>query len=234
MVSILLLKNLRGMKADFRLLRTVTHWIVILVCCGPLTAQSLTDTGAAKSLLYTGTEYTKQYSIDAGSPFFEVNNLAGRVRYWGNWYPVPELYYDCEEDGLLMPLPSHQYFVWLVREKVEAFELDRHFFVKLNLNSGREEFVEQIYSGKRKVYVKWQKRLIKNMQEIGKYQVFRTLFILQENAVHYINQLSDLYELLGPRAKEMKSYYRKQRLTFRKEPLKALSQIIQEAESRGW
>jgi hypothetical protein len=163
-----------------------------------------------------------------------VNNLAGRVRYWGNWYPVPELYYDCEEDGLLMPLPSHQYFVWLVREKVEAFELDGHFFVKVNLNEGQPEFVEQIYSGKRKVYVKWQKRLIKNMQEIGKYQVFRTLFILQDNAVHYIAQLTDLYDLLGPQAKVMKSYYRKQHLTFRKDPLKAVTQIVQEAESRGW
>lgn len=188
-------------------------------------SSSDTDTIPANSLLYNGTEYSKQFTVDMGSPFFPTDNSFGDIHYQGNWYRGVIFFYDCEDEVLVMTLPQGQR-MQLIREKVDAFTLDNHSFVKLQMKDQEEGHYEMLLQGERQLLVKWRKFLIKNMQEQSVYVTSQKIFVSDGASLENIEKLKDLMDLFPSQKKFLRQVYREKDLSFRKDPLKAAFELM--------
>jgi hypothetical protein len=184
-----------------------------------------TDTIPSNSLLYNGMEYAKQYTVDMGSPFFSTENSIGDILYQGNWYRGVIFFYDCEDEVLVITLPEGQR-MQLVMEKVNAFTLDNHSFLKLQLKGQQAEFYELLFQGQRQLLVKWRKYLIKNMQEQSVYVTTRKIFVSDGSALVNIEKLKDFMDLFPSQKKLLRQIYRERDLSFRKDPVKASNELM--------
>ena len=183
------------------------------------------DTIPSNSLLYNGREYAKQYTVDMGSPFFPTENSTGDILYQGNWYRGVIFFYDCEDEVLVITLPEGQR-MQLVMGKVDAFTLDNHSFLKLEMKGQPGEFYELLFQGQRQLLVKWRKYLIKNMQEQSVYVTSRKIFVSDGSSLVNIEKLQDFIDLFPSQKKLLRQVYREKDLSFRKDPVKASNELM--------
>jgi hypothetical protein len=122
----------------------------------------------------------------------------------------------------------------LTREKLDEFIIDGHPFVKIKLTSLTGEFYEQFYKGQRQLLMQWRKITESDNPENQKYILRKTLFILDKGQVIPLSKTSDLFSIARQHKKELKKVYREQRLSFKKNPIKASKVIINEIEQKGW
>lgn len=186
------------------------------------------------SLLYSGTEYVKQFNEARGNPFFPTTNNIGNISYNGYNYNNIELLYDCEDDIPIIRDLQGLLKLRLIREKLDGFTIDNHKFIKIKLLSSQGEFYEEIYQGKYALLMQWQKKTELDSQEIERYILRKTIFMLKGNDIIPITGKSDLFSLIPNREKELKRIYRSNRLNYKKNPLKAAEIIIREIEKLGW
>jgi len=190
------------------------------------------DTLSHNSLLYNGREYAKQYTVDMGNPFYPVQENRGDILYQGNWYRDLMFYYDCEDHVVVIAHPLYGVRIQLVPEKLDAFKLNGHSFLKVDIPGQGQSIHELKYSGKRQLLVRWQKQLVKNMQEQSVYVLSKRLFVVEGSTMTGITQLSDIYGLFPSEKKFLRQVYRDQRLSFRKDPVNAAYVLIKAAETR--
>lgn len=186
------------------------------------------------SLLYSGTEYVKQFNEARGNPFFPTTNNIGNVSYNGYIYNNIEVLYDCEDDIPIIRDLQGLLKLRLIREKLEGFTVDNHKFIKIKLLSSQGEFYEEIYRGKYALLMQWQKKTELDSQEIERYILRKTIFMLKGNDILPITGKSDLFTLVPGREKELKKIYRSNRLNYKKNSLKAAEIMIREIEKLGW
>jgi hypothetical protein len=213
----------------------------LLFCClvlfisSTLFAKGNVDTVRSNSLLYSGIEYTKGLILFGESPFFLGNEPAkGSIKYQGNWYEVSELQYDCRNDVVVAKNFSGDLSVELIKEKIEEFNISGHYFDKLKIQSRRGEFYEKIYSGKRTLYIQWQKKIISNRVDEKRYVLLRNVYLINAVDTIRINKVADYFDLLAQNKATIKRYYKEQHLNFRKEPVLAMESLIKKAEAAGW
>lgn len=197
-------------------------------------AQERPDSVSQNSLLYSGTEYVKQFNESRGNPFFPVKNTIGNLSYNGFTYNNIEILYDCEDDIPIIRDMQGLLKLKLIREKLEAFTVDNHKFVKIKLLSSQGEFYEEIYRGKYALLMQWQKKQELDAQEIERYVLKKTIFMLKDNDIIPISSKSDLYTLIPGKEKELKKMYRTNKLNFKKNALTASEKMIREIEKMGW
>lgn len=185
-------------------------------------------------LLYTGTEYVKVFGPINGTPFFPARNNNGSVLYHGNHYPDVELLYDCEDDDVVIRNLQGQLKLRLVREKLEGFEVDGHRFVKLRLLGPEGEFYEELYNGRRRLLIQWQKKMASDQRASNEYALKKSVFILEEGRIIPLDRSSDLYDIVTGRSNEARKIYREKRLNFKKDPEGAALSMLREMESKGW
>lgn len=207
---------------------------IIFISASPVMAHELTDTIALNSLIYNGTEYTKQFTVDMGSPFLTGNVLSGSVVYQGVRYSPIDFYYDCQDDVLLIRDVNGSFRLQLIKEKLESFASGNRMFVKLKLQSSRGEFYEQAYKGRRSVLIQWQNSLERNMQELMRFKLKKTIYLYDGQALRPLQKGGDLYRAMGPLARKARQWAREERLSFRKDPMKMIVTIVQKAEAAGW
>jgi hypothetical protein len=82
--------------------------------------------------------------------------------------------------------------------------------------------------------MQWQKKAELDSQEIERYILKKTLFMLQGPAILPITSRSELQTLIPEKEKELKKIYRSNRLNFKKDPVEASRVIIREIENKGW
>lgn len=197
-------------------------------------AQEKVDSVPQNSLLYSGTEYVKQFNEARGNPFFPVKNTFGSLSYNGFTYSNIEILYDCEDDIPIIRDIQGLLKLKLIREKLEAFTVDNHKFVKIKLLSSQGEFYEEIYRGKYALLMQWQKKQELDSQEIPRYVLKKTIFMLKDNDILPLTGKSDLFTLIPGKEKELKKMYRTNRLNFKKNALTASEKMIREIEKMGW
>ena len=112
--------------------------------------------------------------------------------------------------------------------------MDNHKFVKIKLLSSQGEFYEEIYRGKYALLMQWQKKRELDAQEIERYVLKKTIFMLKDNDIIPISSKSDLYTLIPGKEKELKKMYRTNKLNFKKNALTASEKMIREIEKMGW
>jgi hypothetical protein len=198
------------------------------------TARNGQDTLGKNSLLFSGTEYFKQFNEVKGNPFFPSANNWGQVNYHGYIYNNIEVLYDCEDDIVLVRDRQGLLKLKLIREKLDGFTIDKHKFIKLKLLSSGGEYYEELYRNKYALLMQWQKKAELDSQEIERYILKKTLFMLQGPAILPITSRSELQTLIPEKEKELKKIYRSNRLNFKKDPVEASRVIIREIENKGW
>ena len=192
------------------------------------------DTLGTNSLLYNGTEYIKQFDQTKGTPFFPTDKTNGSVFYFGNWYYNLDLLYDIQDDVVVTRDVQGLLKMRLTREKLDEFVVDGHQFVKLKLTSLVGEFYEQFYKGQRQLLMQWRKTTESDTPENQKFILRKTLFVLDKGEILPLSSTSDLFEIAPKHQKELKKVYREQKLSFKKDPVKASKAIINEIEQKGW
>lgn len=208
--------------------------LFILTTANQSFALEQTDTLGTNSLLYNGTEYIKQFDQTKGTPFFPTEKTNGSVNYFGNWYYNLDLLYDIQDDVVVTRDVQGLLKMRLTREKLDEFIIDDHLFVKLKLTSVTGEFYEQFYKGQRQLLMQWRKVTESDTPENQKFILRKTLFVLDKGEIIPLSSTSDLYEMAPKHQKELKKVYRDQRLSFKKDPIKASKVIINEIEQKGW
>lgn len=192
------------------------------------------DTLGTNSLLYNGTEYIKQFDQTKGTPFFPTEKTNGSVFYFGNWYQNLDLLYDIQDDEVITRDIQGVLKMRLTREKLEEFKLDGHHFVKIKLTTPAGEFYEQFYKGQRSLLMQWRKVTESDDPQNQKFILRKTLFVLDKGEIIPLSRTSDLFSIDPKHQKELKKVYREQKLSFKKDPIKASKAIIHEIEQKGW
>ena len=208
--------------------------ILFIFSTNCILAQERADSILPNSLLYSGTEYVKQFNESRGNPFFPVKNTRGNLSYNGSTYSNIEILYDCEDDIPIIRDIQGLLKLKLIREKLESFSVDNHKFVKIKLLSSQGEFYEEIYRGKHALLMQWQKKQELDAQEIERYVLKKTIFMLKNNDIIPITNKPDLYNLIPGKEKELKKMYRTNKLNFKKNALTASEKMIREIEKMGW
>jgi hypothetical protein len=198
-------------------------------------AGSPVDTLKETSLRYNGTEYTQGYSFNNESPFFGGDDWhAGAVLYYEHHYADIRLQYDLLNDVVLLQYPYGESRIQLIRDKLEAFWLEQHYFRKLRLPDQSTFFAEQLYKGKRTLLLEWQKRIVLTLAQQEKYESYQSLYLLDGNKVSPVTSAEDLLNQMGDRKKAIRQAYRKSDYSFRKDKIAAATYILQQAELAGW
>ncbi len=192
------------------------------------------DTLGNNSLLYNGTEYIKQFDQTKGTPFFPTEKTNGAVFYFGNWYQNLDLLYDIQDDVVITRDVQGLLKMRLTREKLDEFKVDGHYFVKYKLTSGAGEYYEQFFKGQRSLLMQWRKVTDSDDPQIQKFILRKTLFVLDKGEIITLERTSDLFSIEPKHQKELKKFYREQKLSFKKDPIKASKAIINEIEQKGW
>lgn len=208
--------------------------IILIVPFLDLKGRSNVDTTGKNSLLYSGTEFLKQFNQAKGDPFFPTPDHMGSVHYQGQWYRDLEVHYDIEDDIVLIRDLQGLLKLRLIREKLEGFEIDGHRFVKLKLLGGSGEYYEELYNGKIPLYLQWKKNAELDNQEMVKYELKKILFVLVNGKVMTINSKFDLLTIIPEKEKEIKKIYRENRLNFKKDRVKASKIVMTEIGKKGW
>jgi hypothetical protein len=209
---------------------------IFLAILGPFLSFSAEkiDTIGNNSLLYNGTEYIKQFDQTKGTPFFPTEKTNGAVFYFGNWYQNLDLLYDIQDDVVITRDVQGLLKMRLTREKLDEFKVDGHHFVKYKLTSGAGEYYEQFFKGQRSLLMQWRKVTDSDDPQIQKYILRKTLFVLDKGEIITLERTSDLFSIDPKHQKELKKFYREQKLSFKKDPIKASKAIINEIEQKGW
>jgi hypothetical protein len=192
------------------------------------------DTLQQNSLLYNGSEYIKPFNPQKGTPMFPTENNRGDVQYYGNWYKNLDLLYDLEDDIVVTKDAQGLLKLKLIKEKLEAFTIDGHLFVKLKLLNARGEFYEQLHKGKRNLMLQWEKKMELDAQEMPIYVLRKTLFVMEGEKVMPLLRADDLLNINPEHFKEVKKTLRAQKLSFKKDPVKASLSIVKFLEDKGW
>ena len=197
-------------------------------------AQGDSNTVKPYSLLYNGAEYVKQFNPSKGDPFFPASKNVGSVKYHQNWYSNIEVYYDCEDDYVLVRDMRGLLKLRLINEMLDEFVLDGHRFVKKSLDSPYGELYELIHEGKRTLLVKWVKRLNSDVKISDTYVLRKHLLLQANGKVYAIEKASDLYTFAAEHKKELKKALKDNKVSFKSDPIKASRVIVTEMEDKGW
>lgn len=203
---------------------------LILLACSTWLAQAVIaapDTTGRDHIFFRGPEYTKIVAVGSGSPYlYEDSPGIRKVHYYGQWFSGVELHYDAEDDVLMTREVNGAIRMSLVKEKVSAFYLGAK---KFELVPG-VGFCEVLYEGGHRVYLKWQKVLVRQGVEDPYYRTYQRVFVSDKETLVEVSGRNDIFAILGKKGRQAAEYARQQRLNFKKELPKAASLVMQYAD----
>ena len=190
------------------------------------------DTSGGKEFFFRGTEYTKIYTKESGTPFLETQGInTGWVDYYGSRYHDVTLQYDIEDDELVSYDFSGTVRMQLVKQKITAFGIGTRKFVRI---AGTDLFFEEVYNGPHQVLIRRQKVFTRTGTEDGMYKLYTSYFVSHGKVPVNIQSGNDLFSYFGKYGKELKEYLRDQKIVFKKNPEKAIITVVSYADKIGW
>jgi len=179
-----------------------------------------------QSPLYNGSLYAEYpYPFKEGTPFFPLDNFSsGSVVYDGIRFDSVALLYDNLRQ--LVVLKKDAYLLQLVNQRVTAFEIADHHFVRLeagNSNPGIPVtgFYEVLYPGRSEVL----KVTIQNIQDVASITEGMIHFIESSNAYYVksgstfirVKTRGELIDVFQGHEKEIQKFIKKNKLNFRRD-----------------
>jgi hypothetical protein len=187
--------------------------------------------------LYSGAAYhvpSKPYL--EGHQFFKEKAFAnGAVYYDGAWFRDVPLLYDVVMDEVVTIHPGSGQSQKLVKQKVEAFALSNHIFIRLHADSTagtlmREGYYELLYDGEVKALARREKdlqeRVTANGLE-GKYNNIDRFYLQKAGAYHQVGTKSSVLRVLRDEKKELNKFARVNQLDFRRQRGEAIQKMAQ-------
>lgn len=204
---------------------------VLLCCilaCFVAEASPALDTTGGRGFFHRGTEYTKIFTTQSGTPFLYAGGpLSGWVNYYGSLYKGVSIQYDIEDDQVVTQDVTGAIRMQLVKEKISGFGFDGREFIKLP-EAGM--FFERIYQGSHDVLIRWQKVFTRTGTEDGKFRLYKSIYLRNGNKIAVIQNNQDLFRYFGRSGKQIKDYFRDQGLSMKKDPEKAVVEVVRFAD----
>jgi phage-related protein len=122
----------------------------------------------------------------------------------------------------------------LINEMLEEFFIDDHHFIKKSLDTPNGEFYELLFDGKRTLLVRWKKRLETDVKSTNTYLLKNSIILIEKNKPLNITSQKDIISLAKDHSRELKKTLKENKVSFRKNPIRAAKILVQEMETRGW
>jgi hypothetical protein len=187
-------------------------------------------TEAPVSRLVNGVAYaTIAPSYVTGRPFFQTSDpRPGTLDYDGQHFAGVPLLYEQVQDQVLLYGPSQATPLQLIRQKVQAFELAGHRFVRLPADSAgvvTEGFYDLAVNGPAQLLVKRGKKLeaaTGGYTLKGEYEEVTRYFVQRHAQFYEINSVKQALAVMVDKKAEMQAYARGNRFDSREAALTAL------------
>lgn len=181
--------------------------------------------------IYTGYEYLTPDRNIKGSPYFMAEGLIpASLVYDNSYYQNIPVLYDIVHDELVVNRLGQNFKISLVNDKLSSFTIHNHEFIRISRDSlnGIElatGYYDKMYSGKTTVLVKRKRRL----QEVFIYNTSsyeyvdeNTYYIVTGGQVVQVGSKRAVLDLFKSRKSEIKSFVRKNKLSFKSDFEKTL------------
>jgi hypothetical protein len=190
---------------------------------------------AENAPLYNGSEYVNYGQNIVGSPFFASDSMQkATIDYEGTLYPDIPILYDLVSDEIVIKNYSNDYYIKLVKEKVNSFQLVNHEFIRFKPDSATEFLIEpgfydRIYKGNISAFVK-RKKWIGYTTGVEKVTYMfhdkTNYFILKEDGWFKVTNKASLITPFKYKKNDLRQYYKSNHLNFKKNPENTLLKII--------
>jgi hypothetical protein len=180
--------------------------------------------------LYNGPEYISYDRRLTGHAFFPTDTMhEGQVAYEGGLYTVP-LLYDIVKD-LVVVVHTSGYRMSLHSDRVQRFSVDNHTFIRLDSSQAMPKgFYDLLYNGPTRLLARRTKDILVNPTSFG-YGLYnpKTTYYIRKNGRYFpVKNKRAFLALMGDRRKQLMSYARQQKLSFRPSPERAFLQLTQQ------
>lgn len=177
-----------------------------------------------ESVLFNGPEYVNRTLAGTiGHPFFEsAEPQAGDLAYRSAHFRGVPLRYDLALDQVVLSYPGQAAAVQLVPEKIAAFSLGSHQFVRLLADSATKSaaptgFYEVLLPGPVSLLARYTKRVAQTTVQQNLRLEFRQtdqLYVHTPSTLAPVDNLKDVLALLPAHRAEVQRYARQQQLRF--------------------
>ena len=186
--------------------------------------------------LYNGTAYARYWNGIVGFPFFGTEDFQqGDIGYNGTWYKGISLKYDLFRDELVTKTFTNDAEIKLLADKIAAFSIGSHHFVKLlndSLRAGKIKtgYYETLYKGRLLVYAHHEKKAEKSLQvgeNFTKFVQYDQYYLQKDGAFYLIETESDLQSVLKDQKAEIRKLLNRGDIRYKKDPAATIVQVAE-------
>ncbi|WP_201977683.1 hypothetical protein [Hymenobacter rubidus] len=168
-------------------------------------------------------DYAKRYHARTGHQFFGVPEMqAGSVDYNDHRFANVPLAYDLVLDQVVLSPPNSPLTLRLINEKVQAFSIGSHRFVRLVADSSsgkviRTGYYEVLVDKPVQVLAKRTKRMQEHLNQRAidvEFSSADRLFLCKAGQYYPVSSKSSIVRLFADHSKEVASYLQEHRLRF--------------------
>lgn len=183
-----------------------------------------TKTIGVNQHIYNGVEYIDYDHRINGNPFFEKNYFVkGSVVYDGVLYNNMLMFYDIWRDNVVIKNYNNLPLL-LVKEKVAAFDMEEHHFIKITADSltekmGLSGFYDVLYNGTVKLFAKRRKLIDEKITSQSSESSFiqkNEYYILNNSVFYAVADKRSVLNALSDQKPALQKYIKQQKLKFRK------------------
>lgn len=191
-------------------------------------------TGSASNV-YNGPQYEAYYPVfdKETHPFFNLKSFSlGAVLFDGVWYNNVPLLYDIIRDELVLQHFNTVSWVSLIKDKIEGFNLQGYRFIKIKKGNPfnlAEGFYNRLYAGGLTLLAKHRKDREEYIDQnivLSKSFERTHYYVIKEGKIFSVKNKKTLLNVLGDKKNSLNQYIRQNRLSFKKEPEKAILQTV--------
>jgi hypothetical protein len=190
-----------------------------------------TESIQRQSRLYNGTDYIVYLPKYEEHPYFKSDDWTyGSIMYWGDLYENVALLYDLTIDQVITE-HNRGNPIKLIAEKIEAFTIFDHSFVRLqrdSSNSISEGFYDRLYDGAVKVFAKHQKihrEKLEAKEIIPRFDESTRYFIYKGGLYNSVKSKGSVVQLFQDHKQEVKNFIRKNDIRFKNNRAAAIVHI---------
>jgi hypothetical protein len=180
--------------------------------------------------IYNGYEYMTPDRNIKGSPYFTDALVPSTVSYDDTYYQNVRILYDLVRDLVIINRLDQNFRISLINAKLNSFSIKDHQFIRIDKDSIHgidliTGFYDRIYPGKSTVLVK-RKKFVKEVIEytVTSMSYMEEDFYYVKFAGNYVEvkNKSSVFKLFQNKKSEIKSYLRKNKLSFKSDFEKTL------------
>ncbi len=174
--------------------------------------------------IYNGVEYVDYDHRISGNPFYEKNFFVkGSIVYDGILYNDVQLIYDIWREDVV--IKNHNNLpLLLIKEKVAAFNVEGHQFIKITTDSlserlGLSGFYDVLYNGTVKLFAKRRKLIDEKITSQSSESSFiqkNAYYILNNSVFYAVADKRSVLNALSDQKPALQKYMKQQKLKFRK------------------